>query len=92
MTFSTRDEALDALERARAEYVDHARTIAARICAVGDCITVDDIRALAPPPDGVDPRVMGAVLRAPQWQRVGYVNSRRLVCHKRPVAQFRRVS
>lgn len=91
MTLETKDEALDALEQARAEYIAEARSVAASICEIGASITVNDVRRLCPPPGGIDPRVMGAVLRKPQWASLGYVGSKRKTCHGRPVSRFQRM-
>lgn len=90
--FQTRDEALDALEIARREYVAQARAAAFVVASKmpDGMITIDDVRAVCPPPDGIDPRVMGTILRAPDWRKIGYTNSRRGTCHKRPVAIFER--
>ncbi len=92
MPLESKQEALDALEKARAEYIEQARTAARQICSVGEEITIDDVREVAPPPEGVDPRIMGAILRAPDWRPVGYRASKRKTCHKRPVSVFKRVA
>lgn len=84
-----RDAALDRLEVAREGYVDHARAIARQLGHGGRIVTIDMVRRVCPPPDDVDPRVMGCILRAPEWVRVGYVNSARKRCHARPIGQFR---
>jgi hypothetical protein len=46
------------------------------------------VRAACPPPSAVDPRVMGAIFNTPEWQKVGYCNSKRRACHKRPISIF----
>ena len=86
--FASRDSALDALEIAREDYVEAARAAAYRLLETQASITINDVRDICPPPAGVDPRVMGAVLRAPRFVRVGYVQSDRKTCHSRPIGLF----
>lgn len=84
-----RDAALDLLEATRGEYLEHAREVATRIGQERGSCTVDDVRELAPPPEGIDPRVMGAIFRPREWEPGGWVQSRRRACHGRPVRVFR---
>ena len=89
MSTSSREDALDLLEKVRREYVAEARAAAIRLYqTTQQPITVDDIRAVCPPPEDVDGRVMGAVLRPPSWVKTGYVTSSRRMCHNRPISQF----
>lgn len=89
MTFATADQALDALEIVRRDYLLKARAVAVQLGLKGAAVTVDDIREHCPPPPGIDGRVMGAVFRkAEDWQHVGYTRSKRETCHKRPISQF----
>lgn len=91
MRLSTKEEALDALEASRADWLAVARGVA-RVIARSGPITVNDVRKKAPPlPDGVDGRVFGAVLRGPEWKFEGYVKSTRRTSHGRPVARYRLV-
>lgn len=90
MTFATKDEALDALEVARAEWLAAARAWARIYASAGQIITINDVRRHGPPiPDGVDPRVAGAVFRGDDWVNLGYTTSNRKASHGRPVARFR---
>lgn len=90
MTFKTREEALNALEIARADYLANARNVAKEIAVNGNgTCTVNQVREVLPPPDGIDGRVMGAIFNKSDWQNMGYVSSDRGVCHKRPIALFR---
>lgn len=84
-----RDAALDLLEDTRESYVERAREAAIALASDGRDITIDDVREVCPPPDDVDPRVMGTVLRAPLFVKVGYATSSRKTCHARPIAVFR---
>lgn len=90
MTFATKTEALDALEETRAEWLASARAWAQQFARSGDPITITDVRRYGPPvPEGVDPRVCGAVFRdSNTWKPLGYVKSRRRTSHNRPVMAF----
>lgn len=91
MTFQSKEEALDALEATRAEWLAAARAWARQYARDGRTITINDVRTHGPAvPDGVDPRVCGAVFadRA-MWECLGYVRSGRRLSHGRPVAKFR---
>lgn len=86
----SRDQALTGLEEARMEYLAHARSVAESYARMGDgTCTVDDVRRVLPPPEGMDPRVMGAVFTRKDWELVGYKSSHRRECHGRPIARFR---
>lgn len=85
-----REVELDSHEVDKAEFVAHARAVAFRLLETRASITIDDVRAECPPPGDVDPRVMGAVLRAPHFKRIGYRSSSRATCHARPIAIFAR--
>lgn len=83
------DATLDQLEQARAAYVAAARSAALKLFRdTRRPITVDDIRRICPPPDEIDPRVMGCVLRPPDWMKVNMVSSTRRECHYRPIGSF----
>jgi hypothetical protein len=47
------------------------------------------VRAICPPPDDVDPRVMGAVFKRSEWELIRHQRSTRSTCHNRPVGVFR---
>jgi hypothetical protein len=83
-------DVLPLFEQTRPAYLAHARRIAAELGRDGRRITIDEVRDAAPPPKGIDPRVMGGVLTRSDWVKVGYANSGRKTCHGRPVAIFRR--
>ncbi len=88
--FQTKEDALEALEIARKEYLVRARE-AAKSPLMGRVVTVDDVRQICPPPKDIDPRVMGAIFNTPDWEATGYIKSTRKTCHGRPIAQFRYV-
>lgn len=76
-------------ERHRADWLKRARAVARMIGQGGRLVTVDDVRRLCPPPDRLDPRVMGAIFRTSEWERVDHCLSSRRTCHHRPIAVFR---
>ena len=80
---------LPLFERNRGDWLTMAREAAVRLARIRSAgITINDVRAACPPPDDVDPRVMGGVFTRKQWRKVGYVNSERRECHGRPLAVF----
>ena len=89
MAFETAGEALAALENANAEYVAAARAVALQLGQGGAIVTVDDIRAICPPPEEIEPRVMGCILRRPTWVKTGYRDGARRTSHKRPISEFK---
>lgn len=93
MTFATKQAAFDAMEMTRAEWLAAARAWLRQYARGGRIVTVNDLIAYGPPlPDGVDPRVRGAVFNEKGvWENLGYTRSFRRLSHGRPVAQFRLV-
>ena len=85
-----RDKVLTLLEKTRVNYIAKARQTAVQLSESGRIlVTVNDVRALCPPPGDVDPRVMGSIFNTPEWEPAGFVNSDRTTCHARPIRQFR---
>ena len=85
----TKDQAMQAFEQHRAEWLASARAEAIRIYKNKQApISIDEVRMACPPPEGADPRVMGGVFNLKQWRKTGYRNSWRRACHNRPVALF----
>lgn len=80
---------LPLFEEHRADWLERARSSAIELAAANEKVTIDDVRDVCPPPEDVDPRVMGAVFRGKHWECVGYQKSRRKSCHNRPVGVFR---
>ena len=92
MTFETKDEAIDALEVARADWLATARAVASKLGDQKPFVNVLDVRRAAPKlPDGIDPRVFGAIFRTPGWEFVTYRTVKRKTSHDRPIADFRKV-
>lgn len=90
MTTLFEQTVLPLFEEHRGDWLAHARRIAAELGKDGKRITIDDVREKAPPPSHIDPRVCGAVFERSDWVRVGFTNSQRTTCHRRPVSVFRR--
>lgn len=84
-----RDRVLTALEEHRPDFIAAARMAAVEHARQFGVVTINDVRAKCPPPENVDPRVMGAVFRDKRFVKVGYENSSRSTCHARPIAKFR---
>lgn len=88
---NTKQKALDLFEEKRAEFLATARWIAIRRAkeTLDGIITIDDVRQDIITPEGVDPRVYGAVFNTEDWEKVGYTQTSRKTSHGRPVALFR---
>lgn len=93
MTFQTRDEALDALKIARADWLVEARAAAYSLALSrqGQTCCSDDIWQLCPPPPEADPRCMGPLFLEQHWQKAYMRPSMRPECHKRPIQVWRLV-
>jgi hypothetical protein len=85
--FSTTVQPL--FEEHRAEWLAWARRTAMEIAQRRGSVCIDDIRALCPLPENVDPRVCGAVFRTSDFIGGEYVNSGRAINHHRPIRLFR---
>lgn len=82
------DEWRQQLEDAHAAWIDKARYHAREIALKRGFVTSDDIWDICPPPNTIDSRVMGAVFSKHEFEQVGYVKSRRAICHKRPIGTW----
>ena len=84
-----RDVVMVKFEESRKPWLVRAREVAEELWARShEPVTVNDIREVLPPPEGVDPRVFGAVLNRKRWRCIGYTQSDRKVSHARPIAKF----
>ncbi len=73
----------------RQAWLARARQTARSIASRRGSVTIDEVRAVCPPPDDVDPRVMGAVFKRAEFELVDYIESRRKACHGRHIGIFR---
>lgn len=73
----------------RAEFLARARAIAVELCKRQGTVTADDVRQVLAIPASLDPRIMGAVFMGEAWESIGHENSRRTLCHRRPIQRFR---
>ena len=81
-------EVLPLFELTREEWLAEARAAARQLAERNTEITIDDVRAICPPPDSFDGRVMGAVFAGKAWECRGYKRSERKTCHGRPIGIF----
>lgn len=81
-------EVLPLFEITREEWLAEARGAARQLAQRNTEITIDDVRAVCPPPDSVDGRVMGGVFTRKEWECIGYKRSERKTCHGRPIGIF----
>lgn len=79
----------DHLETGKMQWLASARAAARRIAREKGAVTIDDVRECCPPPAGVDPRVMGAVMQPREFQMIKFVESRRKACHGRHIGLFK---
>lgn len=81
---------LDSMEARRAYYVAYARMVLRVEAQRTGWVTADDVHRLAPVPEGVDGRIVGAILREPYFVRDGVQPSvRRKINHGRTICRFR---
>ena len=81
---------LDLLETQRGDYLTEARDVARQLLETRESITVNDVRAVCPPPPEYDPRVLGALFRCRDFEATGeFVQSSRSTCHNRSIQRFR---
>lgn len=73
-------------EEQHGPWIDRARETALRLVRKYGVVTIDDVRDHCPPPEGIDPRVMGAVFKPKRmWECVDYRKSWRRENHSRPI-------
>lgn len=85
------DEVMQSMEERRSAFLTMARKTAVKIAVsrLDRTVTVDDVRELCPPLEGLDPRLMGAIFRHKMFEPVGFENSTRRDCHYRPIRRFK---
>lgn len=82
-------EVLPLFEATRQHWLERARHTATYLCHKHGTATIDDVRDICPPPEDVDPRVMGAVFKRTEFECIGHRRSVRKTCHGRPIGVFR---
>jgi len=87
--FYFQETVLPTFEEHRAEWLARARAVARQLGQGGRVVTVNDVRALCPPPPNVDPRVMGGIFSGKDWELLDYARTNRRACHGRAVGLFR---
>ena len=91
-----RDAAHAGLEEHRPEIIRQLRIAAIRISFEKDEFTSDDVRAIVPIPEGINPKVVGAAIaalaRANLFLEVGQQKSTRPEAHARRITVWRLVN
>jgi hypothetical protein len=83
------DGVLPLFEARRGDWIARARAVARAIAAERGQVTIDEVRALCPPPEGADPRIMGSVFAKGGFERIGFTASKRDACHGRMIGVFK---
>ena len=83
-----RDEALDCLAKTRAAYVREALAWAHTLIVWERYVTADTLRAHCPVPEGIDPRVVGAILNPRNFRSLGRTKTKRAGSHDRPIEMW----
>lgn len=82
-------EILPLFNQTRDDYLSLARRVALMLHKkLQRPITVDDVRAVVPPPPEWDGRLMGAIFKTEDWTWYAYERSGRSTCHRRPISSF----
>jgi hypothetical protein len=76
-------------EQTKKHYIYAARGLAVRICKERGEVTINDIREQLPPPEGMHPSVLGAVLRDKRFQHTGrYMSAKHTASHARKIGIY----
>ena len=86
--FPSKEAAFEAYQENRPDWLAQARWHAETLIRQKGWTTVDEVRRVCPPPASADPRIMGAIFAPKRFIKLGDENSKRTVCHKRPIARF----
>jgi len=76
-------------EGSQQEWLEYARQVARALCERHGETHIDAVRDICPPPEDVDPRIMGAVFKGGEFELVRYTRSMRLTCHRRVIGIHR---
>lgn len=84
-----RDLALAGHEMSKAQWIKMARAVAEAIAREKGQVTSDDVRDRCDVPAGMNPSVMGAVLRCRTFKLLHFEKSRRDVANARRIGVYR---
>ena len=85
----TKQQALDLFERTRSEFLTSCRWIAKRIAQEHNgYVNIDQVREQVTTPQGVNPKVYGAVFSGGEFERVGFKITTRKTSHGRPISTW----
>ncbi len=87
-----RDKALRHFEDSQPSFLAQARSLAITIAQQDGRVTIDDVRARLPLPEGIHPNVFGAVFKGKLFEPIGYVPSQRKAAHARAIRVYRLAS
>lgn len=84
---NTKQEALDLFEQTRADFLANCRWLAKRIAQQNNgYVNIDQVREQVATPEGVNPKVYGAVFNKDDWEHSGYKITTRKTSHGRPIS------
>ena len=82
-------KALDAHEQNYIEWMQRARLSAIAVAQQRGTVTINDVWAICPPPEGVNPSAMGAVFRGEVFVACGYTKAKKVSAHARIVRIYK---
>lgn len=86
---NTKQQAFDLFENKRKEFLENCRWIAIRIAKSNNgLVNIDLVRDQVTTPDGVNPKVYGAVFNTDEFEKSGYTQTTRKTSHGRAIAIF----
>jgi len=87
MPTATKQQALDLFEKTRKEFLENCRWIATRIANEHNgYVNIDQVREQVTTPEGVNPKVYGAVFNTDEFEKSGYTITTRKTSHGRPIS------
>ena len=84
-----KQQVMDLFNKTRSEFLSSCRWVAIRIAQKnGGFVNIDEVREQVITPDGVNPKVYGAVFADGQFEKSGYVITTRKSSHGRPISSW----
>jgi hypothetical protein len=83
-----RDGQLDLFDLRDAAFLSRCREVAAVLARAHGSVSINDVRAVLPPPPGVSPSVFGAVFRDRRFTPIGYTQATHPQAHARAVRTY----